>query len=158
MNENNEAIGAAVGMVPSGCSILTVAHDGRSTGLLVSWVQQASFTPLMLSVCVKRGRPAQTLIDGAGKFVLNVIPDDPSAMFKHFGKGFALDEDAFSGVATEPSDYGPMLTDCIAQMGCKIVQKVTAGDHDLYVVEVAAARSAEGAKPYVHLRKSGLSY
>ncbi len=158
MNENTEMVGAAVGLIPSGCSILTVEHDGRSTGLLVSWVQQASFEPLSLSVCVKRGRPAQELIDAAGRFVLNVLSDDPSAMFKHFGKGFSLDEEAFDGVATEPSEYGPMLTDCVAQLGCRVTQRIAVGDHDLYVVAVAVGRSTDGATPYVHLRKSGLSY
>jgi len=153
-----DTVGAAVGMIPSGCSILTVEHDGRSTGVLVSWVQQASFEPLLLSVCVKRGRPAQELIDAAGRFVLNVVPADPSAMFKHFGKGFLLDEEAFHDVATEPSDYGPMLTDCVAQMGCSVSQKIAVGDHDLYVVAVGTGRSTGGAKPYVHLRKSGSSY
>jgi len=153
-----ETIGAAVGMIPSGCSILTVAHEGRSTGLLVSWVQQAAFEPLSLSVCVKRGRPAQELIDAAGRFVLNVVGEDPSAMFQHFGKGFAPDEEAFDGVATEPSAFGPLLTDCVAQLGCRVTEKVAVGDHDLYVVAVAAGRSKRGAKPYVHQRKSGLSY
>jgi len=128
VNENMGIVGAAVGMIPSGCSILTVEHDGRSTGLLVSWVQQVSFEPLSLSVCVKRGRPAQALIDAAGRFVLNVLSDDPSPMFKHFGKGFSLDEEAFDGVATEPSDYGPMLTECIAQLGCTVTQKIAVGD------------------------------
>ncbi len=158
MNENMETIGEAVGMIPSGCSILTVEHAGRSTGLLVSWVQQASFEPLSLSVCVKRGRPAQELIDAAGRFVLNVLSDDPSAMFKHFGKGFSLDEEAFDGLATEPWEYGPMLTDCVAHLGCTVTQKIAVGDHDLYVVAVAAGKSTGEATPYVHLRKSGLSY
>lgn len=153
-----EMIGAAVGMIPSGCSILTVEHDGRRTGLLVSWVQQASFEPLSLSVCVKRGRGAQELIDAVGRFVLNVVSDDPSAMFKHFGKGFSLEEEAFEGVATEPSEHGPMLTDCVAQLGCAVTERIAVGDHDLYVVAVETGRSTRGAKPYVHLRKTGLSY
>jgi len=158
VDESKEIVGAAVAMIPSGCSILTVTHKHRSTGMLVSWVQQVSFEPLLLCVCVKRGRPAQELIDAAGRFVLNVVGDDPSAMFKHFGKGFSLDEEAFDGVATQHSEYGPVLTDCVAHLGCAVTQKVAAGDHDLYIVTVEAGRATEGAKPYVHLRKSGLSY
>jgi len=153
-----ETIGAAVGLIPSGCSILTVAQGDRFNGMLVSWVQQAAFEPMTVSVSVKRGRPAQPLIDEAGRFVLNVVGEDPSAMFKHFGKGFAPDEDAFDGIRVASSDYGPLLPDCIAQLGCRVIHKVDAGDHDLYLARVESAFVTTDAKPYVHLRKSGLTY
>ncbi len=158
LEDAREAIGAAVARIPSGCSILTVEHRGQSTGMLVSWVQQASLEPICLTVCIKQGRPAGRLVSAAERFVLNIVGDDPTAMFKHFGKGFALEEDAFSGVSMEPTDFGPALTDCIAHLGCVIRETVTAGDHDIHVVEVAAARADDGRKPYVHIRKSGLSY
>lgn len=152
------AIGGAIGRIPSGCSILTVAYAHKSTGVLVSWVQQAAFEPPSLSVCVKRGRPAAELIDHAARFVLNIIGDDPAAMFKHFGRGFGPDEEAFTGVATAASDYGPVLTDCIAHLACEVTGKIAVGDHDLYVVHVVAGRHRAEARPYVHLRKNGLSY
>lgn len=151
-------IAAAIARIPSGCSILTVAHDGVRTGVLVSWVQQAAFEPLCITVCLKRGRPAGPLIDGAGRFLLNVVGEDPTALFKHFGKGFTLQEDAFAGLALELTDFGPLLTDCHAQLGCRVLQKVPVGDHDLYVAEVTAARLAQPFKPYVHLRKTAAYY
>jgi flavin reductase (DIM6/NTAB) family NADH-FMN oxidoreductase RutF len=49
--------------------------------------------------------------------------------------------------------------DDIAAMDCEIRQKVTVGDRDLYVAEVRCGSvTDDGAKPYVHIRKSGLSY
>jgi len=158
MDTANETIGAAIGMIPSGCSILTVADGGRRTGMLASWVQQASFEPLAVSVCVKRGRPAQELIDEAGQFVLNILGENPTAMFKQFGKGFSLDEDAFDGLDVASSEHGPVLSACVGQLGCRVANKVEAGDHDLYVAVVEAAAVTPNTKPYVHLRKSGLSY
>lgn len=158
LQENKEQIGTAIGRIPSGCAILTVDHNEQSTGMLVSWYQQTSFEPPTLTVAIKPGRPAQTLMDGSGRFLLNIISDDPSSMFKHFGKGFSLEEDAFAGLEFESSPYGPILSACIAHIGCRIIEKFTAGDHELYVVQVEAGQSAENAKPYVHLRKSGFSY
>ena len=151
-------IGKAIGRIPSGCSILTCAHGGRSTGMLASWVQQAAFDPPSITVCLKKGRPASELVDASGGFVLNVIGEDPTAMFKHFGKGFAPDEDAFAGLDVEPSEFGPLIASCIAQLGCRVVEKVSVGDHDLYVAHVASAQSTDGSVPYVHIRKNGLTY
>lgn len=158
MKRELEHIGAALGRIPSGCCILTARHGERTTGMLASWVQQASFEPPMVTVCVKRGRPIQQLVDGSKRFVLNVIADDPTAMFKHFGKGFALEDNAFDGLATTATEHGPALNACIAHLACEVRERVAAGDHDVYIAEVVSADAPAGAKPYVHLRKSGLSY
>lgn len=158
LNSDLEAIGAALGRIPSGCSILTVAHGDTSTATLVSWVQQAALEPPCVSVAIKRGRPSAELIQRSQCFLLNVIGDDPSEMFKHFGKGFAVGEDAFAGVETTETPFGPLLEACIAHMGCRVINVAPAGDHDLYIAEVAAAHGAAEKQPYTHLRKSGLGY
>ncbi len=158
MLEDLETIGAAVGRIPSGCSILTAVHDGRSTGLLVSWVQQATFDPPAITVCLKQGRPASRLINASECFLLNVMGEDSKALFQHFGKGFSLEEDAFDGLSVRETAFGPLIESCIAHLGCQVTTTVPVGDHDLYVGEVVAAGVVEGAKPYTHLRKSGLGY
>ncbi len=158
LDRDRGKIGAAIGRVPSGCSILTASHCDRSSGLLVSWVQQAAFEPPSISVCVKRGRPIVQLLEASRQFMLNVIGEDPTAMFRHFGRGFTLDEDAFAGLQTTPTEFGPMIDDCIAHLGCRMIQKISVGDHDLYVAEVAASAVVNGDKPYTHLRSTGLSY
>lgn len=158
MDDSQKSIAAAIGRIPSGCAILTVEHEGHSTGLLVSWVQQAAFEPLSITVAVKRGRPAGSLIGGAGGFLLNLIGEDPSAMFKHFAKGFAPGEDAFVGLEIEPTEFGPLIPACVAFLGCRVNRTVAVGDHDLYVAEVVAAGVQDAAKAYTHVRKTGLAY
>jgi flavin reductase (DIM6/NTAB) family NADH-FMN oxidoreductase RutF len=158
LDKDREKIGAAIGKIPSGCSILTVEHAGRSSGLLVSWVQQAAFEPPSISVCLKRGRSIAQLIEASKRFLLNVIGEESTAMFRHFGRGFSLDEDAFARLRTTPTEFGPMIESCIAHLGCRMTQKIAVGDHDLYVAEVVAGGIVNGATPYCHLRSTGLSY
>lgn len=85
---DTEQIARALGQVPSGCFVMTVSNAGKATGLLTSWVQQASFEPPMVTVAVKVGRPVEQLLAASGKFVLNHIGENPLAMFRHFGRGF----------------------------------------------------------------------
>jgi len=158
LKTDRDILGEALGRIPSGCSILTAAHDGKTNGVLVSWVQQASLEPLMVTVCVKEERPAAALINGSGKFLLNVIGTDPSAMFKHFGRGYSSEEDAFAGLVTHDTEYGPALADAIACLACRVEGKAPAGDHDIYIAEVVAAHGDRTKDPYVHIRKSGLAY
>ena len=158
LDESRDAIGLAVGRMPSGCAILTTQHEGQSTGVLVSWIQQAAFEPLCITVGVRQGRPANTMIDGSNRFLLNIIGEDAGPMFKHFAKGFAPGEDSFAGLDVEPTDFGPLIPAGIAFLGCRVVQKVAVGDHELLIAEVVAGAAEQGAKPYTHLRKTGLSY
>ena len=158
MNTDRDSIGAALGRIPSGCMILTAQNGECSTGLLVSWVQQASFEPPSVTVCLKCGRAVVQLVDASQRFLLNVIGEDRGAMFRHFARGFSLGEEAFTGLRIEATQFGPMIHGCIAHLGCRVSQKIPVGDHDLYIAEVVAGSAVDGAKPYAHLRTSGLSY
>ncbi len=157
-NVDSGGTAGAVGRIPSGMAILTAAHGERSTGMLASWIQQASFDPLTVSVCVKRGRPIEQLIDASARFVLNIVGTDTPELFKHFGKGFAPNEPAFDGVATRTHEAGVVLDSAIVHIACSVSAKVEAGDHHLYLGEVLAGDGDTEAAPFVHLRKTGLSY
>jgi flavin reductase (DIM6/NTAB) family NADH-FMN oxidoreductase RutF len=151
-------IGAAIARIPSGCFVLTAAHEGRSTGVLVSWVQQASFDPPAVSVCLKHGRPVIPLIEASGRFLLNVLSTDATALFRHFGRGFGPEDDPFAGLTIEPTEFGPLLRACVAHLGCRVIQKVPVGDHDLYVGEVILASVSSDQPSYTHMRKNGMNY
>lgn len=158
LESTQEALAGAIGRIPSGCAILTAQDGNRTTGMLASWVQQAAFDPPAVTVAVKKGRPIAEILDASKRFVLNVIGEDASAMFKHFGKGFGPDEDAFAGIETASSDFGPLLQSSVAQLGCAVAGKLDAGDHDVYLGRVEQAGGDPAKKPYIHIRKNGLGY
>jgi hypothetical protein len=56
MSDSVNDVSAALGRVPSGIFILTTGYEGRATGMLASWVQQAGFEPPMVTVAVRRDR------------------------------------------------------------------------------------------------------
>jgi flavin reductase (DIM6/NTAB) family NADH-FMN oxidoreductase RutF len=155
---SREESGAALALVPSGCSILTCAADGESTGMLASWVQQAAFEPPMVTVAVKRGRPIVELIERRGRFTLNLLGEHPFKLLKHFARGFAPEEPAFADLETEVTDYGVELAEAAGVLACRVVSRAEAGDHHVYVAEVVSGRVLSTSKPYVHVRKSGFAY
>lgn len=156
--EARDRIGKALGRIPSGCAILTVRGGSGETGMLASWLQQASFEPPMISVAVKSGRPVEKLIDEAGGFVVNILGENAAAMFRHFGKGFSPEQDAFTGLEVKRFGAGLVISDQIAWLSVKVAGKHAAGDHWIYLAEVMDAGVGELAPPYVHTRKNGFSY
>lgn len=153
-----ERIARPLGEIPSGCFILTAGDGERSTGLLASWVQQAGFEPPMVSVALKRGRPIEQIIEASRHFVLNAVPEDRAALFRHFGRGFALEEPAFDGIAVHDSPAGPVLEDCSGHLECRVQSVTDAGDHRLYIAEVIGGDPRDGRRPYVHVRSNGFKY
>lgn len=150
----------ALGRIPSGLYILTVRHDGRSTGMLASWVQQAGFEPPMLTVAVQRDRFVADWIEASGRFTLNQLPTGSKAMIRHFGRGFAADVPAFEGLELrDDAQGGPVLADALAYLDVELAGQVDGGDHRIYLGRVVAgALITAGAEPFVHVRANGFHY
>lgn len=150
----------ALGRLPSGLFILTASHQGQETGLLVSWVQQCSFHPPLITAALKRGRDVLAWLEPGAAFTLNLLGEGQTNFLSHFGKGFALDQPAFTGLAVErrPGE-GPILSDAAGYLLCRVEARHPAGDHELFVAAVEGGRllQADG-QPMVHVRKSGLRY
>jgi flavin reductase (DIM6/NTAB) family NADH-FMN oxidoreductase RutF len=153
-------IGGALGRIVSGAFIVTAAKGDERTGFLASWVQQASFEPPMVTLAVKRDRSIRGLLDAGASFVINVLAEDEQSLFGHFAKGFAPGEDAFVGISATDGVLGvPILSDALACLECKIVGSWGAGDHMVYVGEVAAGAVGDNeAAPQTRVRKSGFTY
>lgn len=156
---HRQQLGAALGRVPSGLFILTAQQGDAETGLLVSWVQQCGIDPPLVSVAVKRDRPVSAWLTEGSTFVLNVLDDAQTDMVAHFGRGFKLGEPAFEGLEVERGEGGvPILSEALACLHCRIINRSPAGDHDLVVAQVMAGKMLGEGQPMVHVRKSGFHY
>ncbi len=158
-NDPHRPLAQALGRIPSGIFVLTVTRGAIETGMLASWVQQCSFDPPQISVAIRRDRDIAALLDTGTTFTLNILEASQTDMIVHFGKGFAITEDAFVGleVRREPP-RGPVLTEALGYLECEVVGRMAAGDHDLFLGRVRAGELLDEGQPMVHIRKNGLHY
>jgi flavin reductase (DIM6/NTAB) family NADH-FMN oxidoreductase RutF len=158
-DDPEKQLAAALGRVPSGIFVVTVAQGNVTTGMLASFVQQCSFRPPRLSLALKPDRPISSLLPPGAPFTLNILESSQTEIVAHFGKGFALGEDAFRNLSTETRDgAGPVLTEALAYLECQVVQRVLAGDHELLIADIRAGRVLDEGQPMVHIRKNGMHY
>ena len=91
-----EQIAPVLGRIPSGVFILVAGDNAnQKTGLLASWIQQASFEPPQVTVAVNKSRYLNDWLATGSAVTLNQVRKGDSVLFKHFGKGFEPDVDAF---------------------------------------------------------------
>ena len=127
--------------------------------MLVSFVQQCSFEPPLISFAMKPDRPVVGWLGTGAVFTLNVLEDSQTDMVGHFGRGFALDQPAFTGLEVETSEAGnPVLSEALAWLDAKVIGRHSVGDHDLFIARVIAGKMLSEGHPMVHVRKSGLHY
>ena len=157
--EAGKALAAALGRLPSGLFVLTVRHGDAETGLLTSWVQQCSFEPPQVSIAVRCDRPVLDWLTPGSAFAINVLPEGQTALLKHFGRGFTLEQPAFVGLDVVRSEGGaPVLRAALAILICRVAHRVPTGDHELLIADVLSGRLQGEGRPYVHVRKNGLNY
>jgi flavin reductase (DIM6/NTAB) family NADH-FMN oxidoreductase RutF len=155
----NHTLSAALGRIPSGLFILTVRHGSKETGMLASWVQQCSFDPPRLTMAIRKGRDVLDWLTDGASFVLNVLPEGGKTLIAHFGKGFELGQPAFEGIKlAKERDSAPVLAAAHAYLGCRVVDRVDAGDHMVLIADVRTGAVLNDGKPTVHVRKNGLTY
>lgn len=157
---NPDSFQPVLGRVPSGIFILTVGAGPQATGMLASWVMQAGFEPPMVSVAVKLSRYVCDWLAEGQPFVLNMVGQSQTSLLKHFGKGFAPDESAFTGLSISHCPRGvPILSDAIGYLECEPDGHVDSGDHRIFLAKVVRGKlNTPDGQPMVHIRNSGAGY
>jgi flavin reductase (DIM6/NTAB) family NADH-FMN oxidoreductase RutF len=160
---NKEQVGPVLGRIPSGVFILTArGPEGEQTGMLASWVQQASFEPPTLTVAVNTKRYINDWLEDGAPVALSLVGESQKNLLGHFGKGFEPGEPAFEGLFTATTEKGlTVLSDALGWLEGIVKAAVPGGDHMIYVVELTDGRPGdklEAEKPFVHIRKNGFGY
>ncbi|APB34274.1 putative flavoprotein [Gloeomargarita lithophora Alchichica-D10] len=151
----------ALGRLSGGLYIITAEQEQRSGAMLASWVTQASFQPLGLTIAVAKDRAIESLMQVGDSFVLNVLEAAHyQHLMKHFLKRFGPGDDRFAGVKTQPAKNGsPILTEALAYLECTVATRMECSDHWIIYATVDTGRVAkpEGLTA-VHHRKVGNHY
>ncbi len=151
----------ALGRIAGGLYIITAQKGGLRSAMLASWVSQASFKPIGITIAVAKDRAIEALMQVGDHFVLNVLEENNySHLMRHFLKRFAPGADRFEGVKIQPSKLGiPVLTEALAYLECRVVSRMDANDH--WIV-YATGEEGKVAKPdaltAAHHRKVGNHY
>lgn len=151
----------ALGKISGGLYIITAQKGNLSSAMLASWVAQASFKPLGVTIAVAKDRAIESLMHVGDRFVLNVLEEgNYQGLMKHFLRRFPPGADRFAGVKTYAATNGsPILADALAYLECEVVSRMECGDHWAIYSTVQVGRlSKPDALTAVHHRKVGNHY
>jgi len=125
-----------------GVYILTARDGERLNGMTAAWVSQVSFRPLLVMVSVAPERYTHELIERSGYFAVNSLERRQTELARGFGFRSGRKVDKLAGVKHHAAPHGsPVLDEAVAWLECRVVDRIKAGDHTLFIGEVVAGEA-----------------
>jgi flavin reductase (DIM6/NTAB) family NADH-FMN oxidoreductase RutF len=149
---NDDAKKTALRMIPYGLYVMTAqARDGAAvSAATVNWVTQASFSPPLVAVGVKKDSGGHDLVKAAGAFALNILGKSQSQLAFAFFKPTQRQGDLINEQRFRAGTTGAPILDAVpAWLECKLLETVERGDHSIFIGEVveAGVRGAIDGRP-----------
>jgi flavin reductase (DIM6/NTAB) family NADH-FMN oxidoreductase RutF len=138
----------ACGRFSTGVAIASVLDaQGTPHGLTVSSFTSASLDPPLVLICLGHRVSAIDAFRASAHFGINVLAEGQRDLAERFSR---KGQDRFDGLNWRRGKTGvPILAGVLAAIECAVRQRLTAGDHDVFVGEMVGARVAGGA-PLIH--------
>jgi flavin reductase (DIM6/NTAB) family NADH-FMN oxidoreductase RutF len=139
----SEEFRRACGCFATGISIASVLDaKGAPHGLTVNSFASVSLEPPLVLICLAH---SVTIIDHfrvAKYFGINILAENQRDLSDRFAR---KGQDRFDGLEWHPGETGvPLLDGVMAAIECAVHQRITSGDHDIFVGEMLSARVAGG--------------
>lgn len=140
----------------SGVTIVSTVTDGEPHATTVNSFTSVSAEPPLILVCLgKTGRLAPRIIR-AGRFAVTVLSraqEDLARRFASAGRPSGRREFG-AGWFPAPESGAPVHGDGVAYFDCVLHEKVSAGDHDIFVGEPVAYSALADAPQLIFSRSA----
>lgn len=142
--------GEILDIITSPVTVVTAALGDKINGMTLAWCMQAAYNPAFIAVSIAPERFTHSLIKESRIFGLNILADNQKGIGKHFGFTSGRNSDKFKGIKFRKSKSGlPVINDIYAYIECKLINVVNAGDHDLFIGEVAEKTADNTRRPLI---------
>ncbi len=123
--------------------LLVTSQDGRPNVMTMSWHMMMDFEPPRLACIVSEGDYSFTALRKTGECVIAVPPRTIASKVVKIGNCFGRDTDKIAkfklATARASSDAAPLLTDCIANLECRVTDDRLVDPYDLFILDVVKA-------------------
>jgi flavin reductase (DIM6/NTAB) family NADH-FMN oxidoreductase RutF len=142
----------ALGHFATGITVVTVeSAPGHVRGMTANSFTAVSLDPLLILVCVEKRAKILPLLETKKRFGVSVLKEGHEAVSEYFAKGVPSAEiEQRLAIHYRWTDSGiPVLEGTLLQLSCELVAAHLAGDHTIFIGEVAEAEIHEG-KPLLY--------
>ena len=134
------------------CSVITVGHGDRSSGLVVTSAISLSAAPPLLLACVNRSSSSHPLLAEFGRFGWSSLGAAHQAVAERFsGFGGVAGAARYEGAEWETAVTGArLLKGAPAAFDCEVEEMIDRATHSILIGRVRAIRTTPGAGALIY--------
>ena len=133
--------------------IVTACAGGERSGCLIGFATQTSIDPPRFLVCLSRKNRTYRVAVRAALLGVHFVPAEAEALAELFGGRTGDEVDKFEHCAWRPGPEGtPLLDACPNRFVGRVLERVDAGDHDVFLLAPVLAERGTDAEEFTFHR------
>ena len=140
---------AAMGMLPTGVTIVTATGPDGPAGATANAVCSLSIEPMLMLACLDRGSRTLLAVQAANRFGISVLHAGQEQIARSFATKAPV-ADKWAGVAWSERDGIPAIDDALAWIASDLRDVIAGGDHVIVTGEVTGLETSDGAPLVFH--------
>ncbi len=143
-----EALRAAMGLFPTGVTVVTAGSGERTEGMTANAVISVSLDPLLFLVSIHQDARLNQRIKEEGYYAVNLLAADQEGLSRLFSS-----PERSSGLSAANSLGGghgrsgaPLAAGSLAAIECELAAVYPGGDHELFLGRVVAIHMGDARK------------
>lgn len=137
------AFRAAIGMLPTGVTVVTASGAQGPAGATANAVSSLSIEPMLMLACLDRGSRTLLAVQAANRFGIGVLRAGQERIARAFASKAPV-ADKWEGVAWRERNGIPAIDDTLVFVACDLRDVIAGGDHVIVTGEVTALETSEG--------------
>ncbi len=135
------------GRYPTGVAAICAVRDGQPVGIVATSFTPVSIEPALVSICVQHTSTTWPRLSRDGHVGISVLAEGHAEVSRQLA---AKTGDRFAGLTWFAGDSSAVfLADAAAWLDCRITSSITAGDHDVVLLEVTGAADDDTVSPLI---------
>ncbi len=130
-------------LAPGPVALVTSMYRDHPNLMTAAWLLPLSLDPVYVGVAIHPTRLTHEFVSKTEAFALNIPTIDLLSAVHACGTQSGRDSDKFAATGLTPVDASeleaPLVAECVAHIECAVMDRITLGDHDLFVGQVLAA-------------------
>ncbi len=132
-----------MGHFATGVTVVTVQQNGQIVGMTANAVASLSLHPPLVLVAVDKTATMHATLTAGRHFALNILRESQELISRRFAQRGPKEVSDLTWITA--ASGAPILADALAWVDCRLAEILPGGDHDIFLGEILAGDSHDGA-------------
>jgi len=122
----------AMGKFATGITVISMYDKDEPVGMTVNAFMSISLDPMLIAISIDESATMYDLFTVGALFGVSMLEESQKDLSQYFARQI----DDVDGLSFRDQSGVPVIDDSLANLTCKIINAVEAGDHTIYIAEV----------------------